>query len=122
MTFPDGRIDKYKLDALGRIKEVVFEKKGTANCLINDFAEGTILSAFQYEGLFLNNKKYANKSVTEYNYDIEGWLSGFKVKDNAGNIIDGEQYLFDGDKRKKSLPEILYLTQTNISATMDLAD
>ena len=101
LTFPDGRIDKYKLDALGRIKEVVFEKKGTANCLINDFAEGTILSAFQYEGLFLNNKKYANKSVTEYNYDIEGWLSGFKVKDNAGNIIDGEQYLFDGDKRKK---------------------
>ncbi|MCA0362547.1 MAG: DUF6531 domain-containing protein [Bacteroidetes bacterium] len=101
LSFPDGRIDKYKLDELGRIKEVVFEKQGTANCLINDFAEGTILSAFEYEGLFLIRKKYANQSVTEYSYDIEGKLSGLNVKDSLGNTIDGEKYLFDADKRKK---------------------
>lgn len=110
LTFPDGRIDKYKLDELGRMNEVVFEKKGTTNCLVNDFPEGTILSAFVYEGLFLKSKKYSNKTVTEYNYNIEAQLSGFKVKDNTGNSIDGEHYLYDGDKRKKiiirdSLPD-----------------
>jgi len=110
LTFPDGRIDKYKMDKLGRVKEVIFEKKGTANCLISDFAEGSILSQLSYEGLFLKSKKYANNTVTEYIYDIEGRLAAFDVKDRTGNIIDGEQYLYDREKRKriilrKSLPQ-----------------
>lgn len=101
LSFPDGRIDKYKLDELSRVKEVVFDKKGTENCLVYDFNEGTILSTYEYEGLFLKSKKYANNAVTEYNYDIEGRLSGMNVKDGLGNSIDKEQYLYDGDKRKR---------------------
>jgi RHS repeat-associated protein len=101
LNFPDGRIDKYKLDELSRVKEVVFEKLGTANCMINDFNEGTVLSKYEYDGLFLKSKKYANNAVTEYSYDIEGRLSGIDVKDGLGNSIDKEQYLYDGDKRKR---------------------
>lgn len=111
LNFPDGRADKYKLDELGRIKEVVFEKKGTANCLTNDFSEGTVLSEYEFEGLFLKSKVYANSAITEYSYDIEGRLSGMNVKNTLGMSIDKEQYLFDGEKRKRiiirdSLPNV----------------
>ena len=101
LNFPDGRIDKYNLDELSRIKEVVFDKKGSANCLLNDFNEGTVLSTYEYEGLFLKSKKYANNAITEYSYDIEGRLSGINVKNGLGNSIDSEKYLYDGDKRKR---------------------
>jgi RHS repeat-associated protein len=100
-VFPDGRVDKYKLDKLGRVNEVVFLKKGTSNCLVNDFAEGTVLAVFEYEGLFLKRKKYANGVITAYNYDIEGRLSGWSAKDGSGTSVDGEQYLYDGEKRKR---------------------
>ncbi len=112
MTFPDGRVDKYKFDELGRIKEVVFEKKGSENCLINDFPEGRNLAQFTYEGLFLKTKKYANNIITEQKYDIAGRLSGFDVKDGTGNLIDGEQYLYDSEKRKRFILRIP-LPQTN---------
>ena len=104
--FPDGRTDRYKIDALGRITEVRFEKKGSAGCLIGDFAENSFLAQYECEGLFLKKRRLANGTATEYGYDGVGRLASATVKDPSGNTIDGEQYLFDSRNKKRFIARI----------------
>lgn len=97
----------YSLLKLDRLKEVVSEKNGTANCRINDFVEGIVLSTSTYPGLFLKSKKYANNSITEYTYNLEGSLSGFRIKDIIGNPFDSKArstFEYSHTKKRKDYP------------------
>jgi RHS repeat-associated protein len=99
--YPDGRVDRYSRDELGRVTEIRFAAKGSANCVVGDFPDGTELARYEYEGLFLRRRRLANGAVTEYDYDGCGRLLGFTVKDPTGNAVDGERWLRDGAGKKR---------------------
>jgi RHS repeat-associated protein len=101
LLFTDSREDVYQFDKIGRLSQLIFSKKGTNNLLINDFSEGTKLVEYMYDGLFLEAKKLANGTITNYFYDKEAKLTGFEVKNTSGNLIDKELYFYDGEKRKQ---------------------
>lgn len=101
LVYPDSREDAILLDEVGRVKEILFMREGAGNLLAGEFAEGTKLVEYVYQGIFLTSKKLANGTVTNYRYDKDGKLAGYELRDAAGNLIDGESYLYDGEKRKR---------------------
>jgi len=100
LIYPDGREDVVLLDDVGRVKEILFTSKGTSNLLVRDFAEDTKLVEYVYEGIFLTSKKLGNGTITNYRYDKDGKLAGYDLRDAVGKLIDREDYLYDGEKRK----------------------
>lgn len=101
LVYSDGREDLFRLDRIGRVKEIVFNKKGTEELLASDFAEGTKLAEYVYDGALLTSKRFANGTLTKYEYDQEARLVCYELIDAAANLVDEQRYLYDGEKRKR---------------------
>ena len=100
LIYSDGREDLHVFDEVGRLKQVVFKKQGAANLVAPDFAEGTTLVEYTYDGVLQTSRRLANKTVTSYQYE-DGHLSGYELKSAAGAVLDRERYLYDGEKRRR---------------------
>ena len=100
LIYSDGREDLQVFDRIGRLKQVVFNKQGAAGLLAPDFAEGTTLVEYTYEGALLSSRRLANKTITSYLYQ-GGQLSGYELRDAADVVLDREQYVHDGEKRRR---------------------
>lgn len=101
LEYPDGRRDTMTTDAVGRISTLTFDRAGGAGLLAGDFAAGTVLARYDYEGPFLVAKRLANGTSTSFRYESSGLLGRMEVRDAAGTLVDGQSYLYDGEKKRR---------------------
>ena len=98
LRFPDEREDLYTLDPMGRVKDVVFHKRGTAN-LLATYSVGSKLASYTQDGFLLTSRKLCNGVSTNFSYDHALRLSGIGVTDGS-RTLDRKLYLFDSEGRR----------------------
>ncbi|MDP9373954.1 MAG: DUF6531 domain-containing protein, partial [Chloroflexota bacterium] len=102
LTYPDGRVDRYQLDALGRIEAVTLHRRAVAS--LTGVAEGAELARYRYVGpQRLQGRMLGNGTATRYHYDRGRRLAGIEHREPGGGLLARADYVYDADGRRRVL-------------------
>jgi RHS repeat-associated protein len=102
LNYPDGRVDRYSFDALGRLSNVTLQDLAAAPLTDPRLRQGSLLASYEYVGpQRLSRRQLGNGSVTTYGYDLGRRLESITHFDRAGTILAGVQYVHDANGRRR---------------------
>jgi RHS repeat-associated protein len=103
LAYPDGRVDRYEYDALGRVSRITLQRIAPQSPLTgNSFTAGSLLAGYEYVGpQRIHARTLGNGCITHYSYDQGRRLSGIEHLTKGGNILALVQYVYDSAGRRK---------------------
>jgi RHS repeat-associated protein len=102
LSYPDGRVDRYTIDALGRFASIHLLSLGTPPATGPSLGPGSALATYEYDGQTRIARRTAgNGSVTYYRYDRGRRLAGIDHRDGAGIVLARTDYVHDAASARR---------------------
>ena len=100
LTYPDGRVDRYELDALGRISRISLHQAAVAS--LTTLSPGALLAKYEYIGpQRVLRRELGNGCVTQYGYDRGRRLSMLEHLQANGDLLARLDYVYDAGGRRR---------------------
>lgn len=100
-THPDGRVDRFEFDAMGRLASLSLDAPGPAG-LTGTLAGGTVLGRYTYRGSDrIARREQANGTVTDFEFDAAARLSAIAHRDAGGTPVSIARYLRDAAEERR---------------------
>ncbi|MFG3604428.1 DUF6531 domain-containing protein [Micromonospora chersina] len=100
LRYPDGRVDRYEYDLLGRLARVVLEHTGPATPPA--LTAGSVLVEYDYAGNGrLWRRRLGNGSQTTYRYDGGRRLVAVEHRGPSGALLAATEYVYDADSHRR---------------------
>ncbi len=104
LTYPDGRMDRYQLDALGRINQVTLHQLALNPLTGPTLAPRALLARYEYVGpQRLLRRVSGNGCKARYSYDRGRRLAGIEHRTADDNLLALVQYVYDAAGRRRVL-------------------
>lgn len=104
LTYPDGRVDRYQLDSLGRINQVILHQLALNPLTGPTLTPGALLARYEYVGpQRLLRRVSGNGCEARYSYDRGRRLAGIEHRTADDNLLALVQYVYDAVGRRRLL-------------------
>ena len=102
LSYPDGRVDRYGLDVLGRVERIELRTLGIPAATGVGLAAGETLARYEYTGPGrVARRTLANGCVTDYHYDQGRRLAAIEHRDGAAALLARDDYVHDADGARR---------------------
>jgi RHS repeat-associated protein len=102
LTYPDGRVDRYQFDAIGRITSITLHQLAVTPLTGPTLVAGSLLAKYEYVGpQRLLNRKLGNGCETKYSYDSGRRLSSIEHRTASNNLLGSSRYVYDAASRRR---------------------
>lgn len=102
LTYPDGRIDRYQFDAIGRISSIRLQQPAARPLTEPALTSGSLLASYEYVGPSrIDRRVLGNGCVTQYGYDRGRRLASLDHRAANGSSLALVQYVYDAAGRRR---------------------
>src|SRR5690606_3271939 len=99
---PDGRVDRYHLDLLGRIERITLLTPAPRPLTGPGLAPGAVLAEYtDVAPQRLRRRRLANGTETRYTYDGGRRVAGIEHLRPDGSLLARVQYVYDAAGRRR---------------------
>jgi len=102
LTYPDGRIDRYQFDAIGRISSIQLQQPAAIPLTGSTLTSGSLLASYEYVGPSrIARRVQGNGCVSLYGYDGGRRLASLEHRDASSSLLAEIQYVYDAAGRRR---------------------
>jgi RHS repeat-associated protein len=102
LTYPDGRIDQYQFDAIGRISSIQLQQPAAIPLTGSLLAPGSLLASYEYVGPSrIARRVQGNGCVSLYGYDGGRRLTSLEHRAANNSLLAEVQYIYDAAGRRR---------------------
>jgi RHS repeat-associated protein len=102
LTYPDGRIDRYQFDAIGRISSIQLQQPAAIPLTGSLLTPGSLLASYEYVGPSrIDRRVQGNGCVSLYGYDGGRRLASLEHRAANNSLLAEVQYIYDAAGRRR---------------------
>ena len=102
LTYPDGRIDRYHFDEIGRISSIRLQQPAAISLTGSTLTPGSLLASYDYVGPSrIARRVQGNGCVTLYGYDGGRRLASLEHRAANNSLLAEVQYVYDAAGRRR---------------------
>jgi RHS repeat-associated protein len=104
LTYPDGRIDRYQFDEIGRVSSIKLQKLAVSPLTSPTLTPGSLLASYEYAGPSrISRRVQGNGCVSSYGYDGGRRLANLEHRAGDTSLLAEMQYVYDAARRRRAI-------------------